>query len=425
MNTRAELLAELDNTDRRTRALLEGLSEEQLAVPYLPGINPPIWELGHAAFFYETFILRALDGSAAAMPGYDEIWDSFEVRHADRWASGVVPEKPRTLDYYTRMIDAVRERLETQALRPGDHYLYKYAIFHQNMHIESLIWSRQALAYAPPPSQVPPRAAEDPEPLGDAGIPGGLYPIGMPGESADFATKDFAFDAEKPGWSLDLEPFKIARTLTSNRAFLAFVEEGGYEDKGAWSTGGQCWLRDIEERHPGYWRRSDDGWQQRFFDQWVDLPLDAPVLHLSFYEAEAWCNWAGRRLPTEFEWEAAARGPEGLSYPWGKELDSSKADLDGLGLARASTQAFSDGESPFGCRQMLGSAWEWTSSAFLPYDGFKVDMYPYMSVLQFGDHKVTRGGSCASSSCLVRNSYRQAYQPGRRDVFTGFRSCVS
>ena len=150
MNTRAELLAELDNTDRRTRALLEGLSEEQLTVPYLPGINPPIWELGHAAFFYETFILRALDGSAAAMPGYDEIWDSFEVRHADRWASGVVPEKPRTLDYYARMIDAVRERLETQALRPGDHYLYKYAIFHQNMHIESLIWRRQALAYAPP-----------------------------------------------------------------------------------------------------------------------------------------------------------------------------------------------------------------------------------------------------------------------------------
>ncbi|MFT5123856.1 MAG: iron(II)-dependent oxidoreductase [Kiritimatiellia bacterium] len=418
MNTQTDLLAELENTDQRTRALLTNLSDEELEVPFIPGINPPIWELGHAAFFYEYFILRARDRMGAVMPGYDEIWDSLEIRHEDRWTNGVVPGKARTWAYYDEILDAVRARIQNRALTPDELYLYKYAIFHQNMHLESLIWSRQTLGYAPPPSLSDPALVPDEAPLGDVEIPAGLYPIGMPGESADFATTDFAFDAEKPRFIRSLEGFTISKTLTSNEAFLAFVEDGGYENTRAWSPGGRRWLRDVEERHPVYWHRAESGWQVRFFDQWIDIHLGAPVMHVSFYEAEAWCTWAGRRLPTEFEWEAAARGPDG------HEPDKTKADLDATGLGRASTRAFADGASPFGCRQMLGTAWEWTTTPFLPYDGFKVDMYPYLSTLQFGDHRVTRGGSCATSSCLIRSTYRQAYLPGRRDVFTSFRSCA-
>ena len=409
------LVAELDNTDRRTRALIEDLTDEQLAVPYEPGINPPIWELGHAAFFYEYFLLRELGAAGARMPGTDEIWDSFVIPHKHRWQEGVVPDRTRTLDYYTRILDEVRTRL---AHDPSEHerYLCEYAITHHNLHIESLIWCRQTLGYPPPPSASQPPGAS--VPAGDAGIDAGLYPMGIAADGGAFA-----FDCEKPGFGVALDAFRIARTLVSNRDFLAFVEAGGYHDDGAWSFAGRCWRADKDRPH--YWRRGDDGgWQTRRFDRWIDLPLDAPVLHVSYWEAEAYCQWAGRRLPTEPEWEAAARGAEGHMFPWGDTMDAARVDMDAGALGIASTGAYRDGASPAGCLQMVGTAWEWTSTPFLPYDGFKVDMYPFMSTLQFGDHRTTRGGSCATSSCVIRNTYRQAYFPGRRDAFTGFRTCA-
>jgi iron(II)-dependent oxidoreductase len=204
------------------------------------------------------------------------------------------------------------------------------------------------------------------------------------------------------------------------------VEAGGYEVEKLWSYGGNNWRVRRKAEQPVYWHQDGSGkWLVRQFDTWVTLPLDAPAMHVSFWEADAFARWAGRRLPTEFEWEAAARGQEGRMVPCGKALvDPAHVDMDGTQMGRASVAAFSDGATPEGCVQMLGTAWEWTSSQFLPYDGFKVDMYPYMSTLQFGDHKVTRGGSCATSSCLIRSTYRQAYHPDRRDVFTAVRTCA-
>ena len=152
--------------------------------------------------------------------------------------------------------------------------------------------------------------------------------------------------------------------------------------------------------------------------------MSAPVLHVSFWEAEAFCEWAGRRLPSEHEWEAAARGKAAGNFPWGDSMDATRVDMDARYLGLTPVGALGEGASGAGCLQMLGTAWEWTSSQFLPYDGFKIDMYHYMSVLQFGDHKVTKGGSCATCSSLIRNTYRQAYFPGRTDAFTGFRTCA-
>ena len=430
MNTRESLLEEFDRTDERTRRLIDNLGDDSLEVPYHRGINPPIWELGHCAFFYEYFLLRELDKCAPQMPGYDDIWDSFEIDHRERWRKDVVPDKQAAFDYYNRIIDTTRERIVNQPMTPECLYLYKYVIFHQHMHIESLVWCRQTLGYSAPPSFVDcsknmPELATAKEAEGDAEIPGGSYFIGMPGESEDFAAIDFSFDNEKPGFAKEIEPFKIAKTLTSNRQFLEFVEDDGYKRKELWSSGGQRFLRQTESMHPEYWRQEDDGsWSCRLFDRWLPLNLDAPVVHVSFWEAEAFCHWAGRRLPTEYEWEAAARGKDGLKFPWGNEMDANLADLDATRMAQAPVTAYPRGASPSGCLQMLGTCWEWTSSQFLPYDGFKVDMYPYMSTIQFGDHKVTKGGSCATSSCLSRNSYRQAYYPVRTDVYVGFRTCA-
>ncbi|MHC4940275.1 MAG: selenoneine synthase SenA [Planctomycetota bacterium] len=400
------LLAELDNTDRRTRALLDDLTEEQLEVPYDQGINPPVWEVGHAAFFYEYFLLRELGDAAPRMPGYDEIWDSFEIAHRKRWQEGVVPDKATTLEYYARVLDEVRERLAKDP-DARERHLCEYAIGHQNMHIESLIWCRQTIGYPAPSSATAPQPGSDTS--GDIEIEGGDYPVGM--------TEGFSFDNERPGHTERVEPFRISRTLVTNGEFVEFIRDGGYLDGKLWSFRGRDWLENSGAKQPVYWR---DGWQMRHFDQWIDLPLETPVMHVNYWEAEAYCKWAGRRLPTEFEWEAAARGREGKLFPWGNEMDPARADMDGTCLGLSPATAY----PADGCLQLIGTAWEWTSSQFLPYDGFAVDMYPYMSTLQFGTHKVTKGGSCATSSCLIRNSYRQAYFPDRRDAFTSFRTCA-
>jgi len=419
MNTRAELLRELDNTDRRMRELISDLDDAQLAVPYERGINPPIWELGHAAFFTEYFLLRVVGDDAPRMPGYDEIWDAFQIPHRVRWQEGVVPDRRATLDYYTSIMHEVRARLEAREPGPEEHYLCRYSICHQNMHVESMIWCRQTLEYAPPPGATMLEREAAAAPDGDAQIPGGSYPIGLS------KNRGFGFDNERPGFRADVEPFAISKRLVTNGEFLAFVEDKGYETPSLWSFPGRCWLEEEKAAHPLYWRRDKGGaWQQRRFDRWTDLAPDAPVLHVSYWEAEAYASWAGRRLPTEREWEAAARGPSGRLFAWGDAMDAARVDMDGTKLATGAVDSLREGATPEGCLQMLGTAWEWTSSQFLPYDGFKVDMYPFMSTLQFGDHKVTKGGSCATSSCLIRNTYRQAYLPGRRDAFTGFRTCA-
>jgi len=441
---RAELLAQLDWTRKRTETLVCSLHETQLDIPWHPGVNPPLWEMGHAAFFYEVFVFNRLDGTPSYDPSMDDLWDSFHIDHRDRWNRDLFPGRAQTLEYFNTIYDRLAQRIESEPLTDQALYLYRYAIYHQNMHIESLIWCRQTVGYPAPPGTDFYRPAPGEPHDGDALIPAGEWLIGMPGESGDYAREDFAFDNEKPRFTLNLDQFAISRCLVSNRQFIEFIEDGGYRRPELWSFGGQKWLQTESDvalvhgsnepllrlpRHPLYWRWHDEQWQERVFGDWRAIEPDAPVTHVTFWEAEAWCRWAGRRLPTEFEWEAAALGNRPgepfRRFPWGNAApDDRHADLNGGAMARNPVCDFPEGDSPFGCRQMTGTVWEWTSSQFFPYDGFKVDMYPFMSTLQFGDHKVTRGGSCATSSCLIRGTYRQAYLPLRNDAYTGFRTCA-
>ena len=422
VNTVDLLLAELDRTDRLTRVLLDDLSDEQLSVPYDRGINPPLWELGHTAFFYEYFLLRERDGIDPRMPGYDDVWDSFETHHEERWEEGVVPDKGAALGYYEGIIGATRERVGARKLIPEELYLYKYCIFHQHMHLESLLWARQTLGY-PAPGCL--REWKDDGRRGERGdvmVEGGKYSIGRPAGTEDYAAEGFSFDNEKPGFVTELEPFAISKTLVSNGEFAELVEDGGYERDEFWSCGGRRW-RDAQQCScPRYWRKGEGGWECRMFDAWVSLNPEAAVTHVSYWEAEAYCKWAGRRLPTELEWEAAARGKEGRMFPRGEEMDASRVVMDGECFGEVPVDALPAGATPEGCLQMIGTVWEWTTNQYLPYPGFTVDMYPYMSTLQFGYHKVTKGGSCGTASPLIRSSYRQAYYPDRNDAFLGFRT---
>jgi iron(II)-dependent oxidoreductase len=375
-------------------------------------------------------VFNLLDGAASHDPSMDDLWDSFHVEHKDRWRRDLFPGREQTLAYFDTIYDRVASRIESQPLTESDLYLYRYSVFHQNMHIESIIWCRQTVGYPAIPDFQPERGAPG-EPLsGDAEIPAGRWLIGMPGESEAYANNDFAFDNEKPRFDVELPSFAISRQPVSNREFMAFVEEGGYQRPELWSFGGRQWLQaDSAPGHPIYWRKHNGEWQERLFDQWQPINPDAPVVHVNYWEAEAWCHWAGRRLPTEYEWEVAALGNRPgepfRRFPWGNEpVSPEHADMGGLNMAQNPVSDYPAGDSPFGCRQMIGSVWEWTSSQFFPYDGFKIDVYPFMSTLQFGDHKVSRGGGCATSPNLIRGTYRQAYLAQRNDVYTGFRTCA-
>lgn len=250
----------------------------------------------------------------------------------------------------------------------------------------------------------------------------------MPSNSPLFAKDHFCFDNEKPAFQTDVAAFRMSKTLVSNGQYLAFVNAGGYDNQAWWSRAGRRWLQQTGQKHPLYWKHTADGWMERVFDQWLPLDLQRPVRHVNYREAMAWCAFAGRRLPTETEWEVAALGNAADSgsmrpLPW-TEADETRADMDCAHAALLPVTALEKGDSPSGCTQMMGTLWEWTSTTFLPYDGFAVDMYPLMSTLQFGTHKVARGGSFASASSLLRGTYRQAYCPERNDVFTGFRTCA-
>ena len=213
--------------------------------------------------------------------------------------------------------------------------------------------------------------------------------------------------------------------------FAAFVDADGYGRQELWTVAGWRWRESAHAVQPMHWRREEAGWLRRDFDRWVSLEPHQPVVHVNWYEADAYCRWRRRRLPTEAEWEAAAAASsDDLSaakqrFPWGDEpVFAARARLDGYFLGCCSVAELPAGDSYFGCRNMLGNVWEWTASDFLPYPGFAADPYRDYSEPWFGTHKVLRGGAWMTRSRLLRNTWRNFYKPDRRDVWAGFRTCA-
>lgn len=309
-------------------------------------VNPPRWEIGHVGWFQEFWCLRQA-GAASILPNADALYNSSTVPHDSRW-SLPLPSFDDTLAYR----DAVLERI---AEARTDPYFVTLAAKHEWMHAEAFHYTRQTLGYPAPPVASSPRTSGA---KGDLEIPGGAFRLGSERDAG------FVFDNEKWAHTVLIAPFRIARRLVTNAEYLAFVEATGHEP-------------------PVYWK---DG-RVRRFDRWLDLPLEEPVLHVSAREAEAYCRWAGRRLPTEAEWERAAQEP--------------------------------------GMEQLFGSAWQWTASPFLPYPGFARDPYAEYSEPWFGTHRVLRGGSFATPPQIAHAKFRNFYTPERADVFCGFRTCAA
>jgi iron(II)-dependent oxidoreductase len=256
-------------------------------------------------------------------------------------------------------------------------------------------------------------------------ITGGKFDLGADPRNG------FVFDNEKWAHPIVVGPYRMARAPVSNAEFAEFVDDDGYLVREWWSEAGWQWREAAAARAPVYWCRDGSRWMHRHYDEVVALPPHQPVVHVCWHEADAYCRWAGRRLPTEAEWEfAAATTPDAAlpkrCYPWGDMAPTpAHANLFGVAGDFADTGAFPDGDSGWGCRQMLGNVWEWTADWFLPYPGYVVDPYREYSQPWFGDHKVLRGGCRSTRASLLRNTWRNFYTPNRRDVFAGFRTCAS
>ena len=418
----AELCRLVRDAREYTHKVVAGLRDEQFTVPLMQTVNPFGWELGHVAFFYDVFLLPAMGEQKLLLPGAEKLYDSFKVDHDDRWGLPL-PSRQETLGYLARVLERAVERIDSSVVGPKVTYLTLLSVIHEDMHAEAFTYMRQTLAYAAPPLGAALRDAGAGSLPGDVEIPGGKFLLGAT------AGPHFVFDNEKWAHPVNIAPFRMARAPVTNAEYADFVDDGGYRRADLWSHLGWSWRTKVGARHPVYWARYNGGWLRRHYDRFVPLEPHHPVVHASWYEAEAYCAWAQRRLPTEAEWEMAASiesGGRKRRYPWSDDPPSPDlANIDGHRLGCVDVGAFPEGDSAFGCRQMIGNVWEWTASEFYPFPGYVVDEpYREYSAPWFGYRKVLKGGSWATRSRFAWNTLRNFFQPDRRDVFAGFRTCA-
>lgn len=382
----ATLCAWLSDAQRLSTQLTARFATHSLDVPLLGIVNPPLWELGHLAWFQEFWLHRGGDFAVPSMLEHADRWyDSSRVAHDTRWDLDL-PDFAATRRYAQAVLKRSLALLQQEA--PGDErsYFAQLAAFHQDMHNEAFSYTWQTLGFG-----MPVQLRLRPVSAADIDIPAGTTAIGSPPGAG------FVFDNEKWQHQVKLEGYTIARSVVSNGQYRKFVDTGGYARRALWSEAGWKMREQLALDHPHYWRRESGrresgrdekgAWLVRRFDAWLPLAENEPLMHVSAHEAEAYCRWAGRRLPTEAEWEhAARRAPQ--DFDWGQ-------------------------------------VWEWTASRLAPYEGFAADPYKEYSAPWFvEEHRVLRGASLVTPARLRRAAFRNFYKPERADMFCGFRTCA-
>lgn len=420
----------LEEARKRTRLLLESVSEEDLLAQHDPIMSPLIWDFGHIGNYEELWLLEKAHGKGLSER---ELYDMYDASLHPR-------EKRPSLDLLdwtsaNHYLDAVRQAvLETlkEADLEGDDpllkdgFVYNMIVQHECQHNETMLQTLQLMKSR----SYKPEAYVD-LPTGTV-VEGEMIPI--PGGPFIMGTDDLAWalDNERGSHVVDVPDFLIDATPVTNRAFAEFVEDGGYERSEFWDPVGWEHIKLEGITTPKHWYQPEphSWWTERFgFDE--PLSPDAPVMHISWYEAYAYARWTGKRLPTEAEWEKAASWDPSAEtkrlYPWGDESPTSEvANLDQLAFRPAEVGAYPEGASAYGVLGMVGDVWEWTSSDFYAYPGFEAFPYKEYSEVFFGpDYKVLRGGSWATRPAAMRNTFRNWDFPIRRQLFVGFRCAKS
>lgn len=439
---RVELADRLADVRRRTFEIIGGVTEAQFEGQPAPVMGTVAWDVGHIGAFEELWLVDRLDGPEV---GYRELSETFDPIHHPRSERGQMTlPSPAELEGY---LDGVRkasldllDRIDLEARRlTRDGFVYDLIVRHEQQHQESMLITLQLMEadprgpapeqpdlqplepYQPPMRQPKPDAQLEVD--GMAEVPGGAYEIGTDAWVGHY-------DNERPAHTVDVAAFRIDRAPVTNRDYLAFIEDGGYEEARWWSEDGWLISQALHLKHPRFWRLRDDGtWRVREYDRWLDLGAvaDQPVVHVSYYEAEAYATWAGKRLPTETEWEVAATWDPGAgtrtTYPWGD--GPWRPELANLGqrlFGPAPVGAYPAGASPIGCHQMAGDVWEWTSSIHAAYPGFEAYPYDEYAKLHFDSgYQVLRGGSWATWPACATGTFRNWHQPDHQQLFAGFR----
>jgi len=392
-STRKDAIAErLAEARERTLLLIEPLTEEQLNRVYSPILSPLVWDLGHIGNFEELWLVQRVGDREPLRGELGRLYDAIENPRSTRGELPIL-EGQECLAYLDEVRGRTLEVLEEVDLDSGDDpllegaFIYEMLLAHEHQHNETMLQLLQMVEAYEPVERDPEPAAE-PAPDGPemVRVDGGEVAIGAGAEG-------FAYDNERPRHGVDIESFWIDRAPVTNAAFARFVAETGDEP-------------------PMYWERDGGGsWVRTCMGRTEPLDLAQPVIHVSWNQADAFARWAGKRLPSELEWEAAARG-----------ADSGRANLDQLAFGCAPAGAYADGSSDCGAVQMIGDAWEWTSSDFRAYPGFSAFPYPEYSEVFFGDeYKVLRGGSWATRRDVIRPTFRNWDWAKRSQIFAGFR----
>ncbi|NUK35398.1 ergothioneine biosynthesis protein EgtB [Streptomyces lunaelactis] len=421
---RRRALDALTTARSRTATLTSCVDDHELTAQHSPLMSPLVWDLAHIGNQEEQWLLRTVAGREALRPEIDSVYDAFEHPRALRPTLPLLaPAEARAYasDVRGRVLDVLdRTPLEGGPLVDAG-FAFGMIAQHEQQHDETMLITHQ-LRKGPAALTAPEPPAGGAKGLpAEVLVPGGPFTMGT-------STEPWALDNERPAHQRLVPAFHIDTVPVTCGAYQAFIEDGGYTDRRWWAAEGWDQIRRHDIAAPLFWRREGGQWLRRRFGVTEPVPADEPVLHVSWYEADAYARWAGRRLPTEAEWEKAARhdpdADRSRRFPWGDaDPGPSQANLGQRHLRPAPAGSYPEGESPLGVRQLIGDVWEWTSSDFLPYPGFAPFPYrEYSEVFFGGAHKVLRGGSFAVDAVACRGTFRNWDLPVRRQIFSGFRT---
>jgi gamma-glutamyl hercynylcysteine S-oxide synthase len=419
---RTRIADELERARTRTAQLADAVDDTDLVRQHSPIMSPLVWDLAHVGNQEELWLVRDVGGREPVRCDIDELYDAFRHPRRDRPALPLLnPTEAR--GYVATVRDKVldvldRVRLDGQPL-VDQGFAFGMIAQHEQQHDETMLATHQlragepVLAAPPPP---PARVAVG----GEVVVPGGPFTMGT-------STEPWALDNERPAHRVHVPAFAIDAAPVTNGQYAAFIDAGGYDNPRWWTDEG--WRHRLEAGlvAPLHWQHDGTRWVYTRFGRTSPVAPDEPVVHVCFHEAQAYAAWAGKRLPTEAEWEKAARFDPAIGrsrrYPWGDEDPTeAHANLGQRHLSPAPVGAYPAGASPLGVHQLIGDVWEWLDTDFHGYPGFVAFPYREYSEVFFGStYKMLRGGSFGTDPVACRGTFRNWDLPIRRQIFSGFR----